>query len=66
LLDNKATTVEALISGGDDYEILCTMPPDRLASFTAAARAAGIEATMIGTIRDGTAPPRFIAATGGS
>src|SRR6185369_14827346 len=25
LLDSKATTIEALISGGDDYEILCTM-----------------------------------------
>ena len=26
----EATTIEALISGGDDYEILCAVPQDRL------------------------------------
>jgi len=60
----KATTLEALISGGDDYEILCTIPESSLAALQAAARAAGIEATAIGAIREGGDPPRFIAAGG--
>jgi thiamine-monophosphate kinase len=63
-LGAKATTLEALISGGDDYEILCTLPQSRLAAFQAAARTAGIEVTAIGAIREGTEPPRFIAADG--
>jgi thiamine-monophosphate kinase len=60
----KATTLEALVSGGDDYEILCTVPESRLAALQAAARAAGIEATAIGAIREGGDPPRFISAGG--
>jgi thiamine-monophosphate kinase len=60
----KATSMEALISGGDDYEILCTIPQGRLAAFLAAAKVAGVEATAIGAIREGSDPPRFIAAGG--
>jgi thiamine-monophosphate kinase len=58
------TTIEALISGGDDYEILCAVPQARLTAFMAAARAAGVAASAIGAIRDGGVPPRFIAADG--
>ena len=60
----KATTMEALICGGDDYEILCTVPQARLAAFLTAAKAAGVGATAIGAIREGSDPPRFIAAGG--
>lgn len=58
------TTIEALISGGDDYEILCTVPQARLGAFMAAAQDAGVAATVIGAIREGAAPPRFMAADG--
>jgi thiamine-monophosphate kinase len=60
----KLTTIEALISGGDDYEVLCTVPESRLSGFVSAAKAQGVEATAIGVIREGTAPPRFVAAGG--
>ena len=60
----KATTLEALVCGGDDYEILCTVPENRLAALRAAAKAAGIETTPIGAIREGGDPPRFISAGG--
>jgi thiamine-monophosphate kinase len=33
---------------GDDYEVLCAVPPDRFAAFAAAAAAAGIAVTRIG------------------
>jgi len=56
--------LKAAASGGDDYEILCTIPESSLAALQAAARAAGIEATAIGAIREGGDPPRFIAAGG--
>lgn len=64
LLAAKVTTIDALISGGDDYEVLCTLPESRLAGFMAAAKAAGIAATGIGVIRAGTAAPRFIRSDG--
>jgi thiamine-monophosphate kinase len=63
-LSAGTTTIEALISGGDDYEILCTVPQARLPAFMAAARDAGVAATVIGAIREGAAPPRFVAADG--
>jgi len=64
LLAAKATTIEALIAGGDDYEILCTVPEARVAAFAAAARAADVAATRIGSIRSGEGLPRFIGADG--
>ncbi len=41
---------ETALSGGDDYEILLTLPPERLEAFRAAATQAGIAATEIGRI----------------
>ncbi len=41
--------LETLMTGGDDYEILCAVPPDEVASFTAAAKAAGVALADIGT-----------------
>jgi thiamine-monophosphate kinase len=44
---------ESALTGGDDYEILLTLPPERLAAFTASAARAGIAATEIGRIVPG-------------
>jgi thiamine-monophosphate kinase len=43
------------LTGGDDYEVLCSVPPDASAAFEAAASAAGCPVTAIGTAvaRDG-------------
>jgi thiamine-monophosphate kinase len=45
--------LEAALSGGDDYEILLTLAPEKLAPFLAAAKAAGVAATEIGRITAG-------------
>src|SRR5256885_3899680 len=37
--------IETVLTGGDDYEVLCTMAPDKVASFRAVAAAAGVVAT---------------------
>jgi thiamine-monophosphate kinase len=55
--------LETLMSGGDDYEILCTVPPSRLASFTDEAQRAGVAVTTIGTVSAG-AGARFVDAQG--
>ncbi len=57
-------TIEALMSGGDDYEVLCTVPQNRLASFEAAAKSAGVPVTVVGHIVTGSAGPAFIGQDG--
>ncbi|MDE2378377.1 thiamine-phosphate kinase [Bradyrhizobium sp.] len=56
--------IETLLSGGDDYEVLCTVPEERCEAIRAAARAAGVAMAAIGSIvADGT-PSRFVDAAG--
>lgn len=52
------------LTGGDDYEILCAVPPEALTGFLDAAARAGVPATAIGTVEAGDAPPRFLDAEG--
>ena len=59
-----ATTIETLIGGGDDYEVLCAVPDARWASFVQAAAASGVAITEIGTITDGKGAPVFLDAAG--
>jgi thiamine-monophosphate kinase len=60
----SAVGIATLVSGGDDYEILCTVPESRCAAFLEAAAATGIPVTSIGTVIDGPAPPRLLDADG--
>lgn len=48
-----ASLRETALTGGDDFEILCTVPPDRAESFRAAADAANVPVTEIGVIAAG-------------
>jgi thiamine-monophosphate kinase len=51
--------LETALTGGDDYEILLTLSPDKLAAFRAAAAATGIAVTEIGRVSPGQGA-RFI------
>ena len=42
---------EIMLTGGDDYEIVCTVPHPKLAAFRSAASAAGVPITAIGADR---------------
>jgi thiamine-monophosphate kinase len=53
----EAWRVTCLI-GGDDYELLLAVPPDREAALRAEARRAGVPVTRIGRFRSG--PPRVV------
>lgn len=64
LVSRGVVGVEALIAGGDDYEILCTIPEDRVDAFTQAALGAGVAVSSIGTVVAGTSAPRFIDQQG--
>ena len=64
LLAHGAVRIEALVSGGDDYEILCAIPENRFAAFTSDAAVAGVAVTSIGTILAGSSVPKFLDAQG--
>ncbi len=55
-----ATLIEPILTGGDDYEVLASIPPEELAAFRAAAEAAGVAVTEIGDVVAGTASPQFM------
>lgn len=52
------------LGGGDDYEILCAVPPDRAAGFTASLARAGIAVAGIGEIGPGPAAVTVVDAGG--
>jgi thiamine-monophosphate kinase len=53
-----------IVSGGDDYEILCTVPTSAFDAFMRAAAEAGVAVSQIGTIIAGVAKPKFLDAEG--
>jgi thiamine-monophosphate kinase len=64
LVARGITGIEALVAGGDDYEILCTIRESRLEAFTEAARLTGVPVTLIGMLIPGSAAPIFRDAEG--
>jgi thiamine-monophosphate kinase len=64
LLARRIVGFETLVSGGDDYEILCAIPENEFERFAQAAHRAGVAVTSIGTVIAGTMPPRFVDAQG--
>jgi thiamine-monophosphate kinase len=64
LLSRGIVSLESLISGGDDYEILCAIPEASFEAFSQAARKVGVAATAIGAIIAGSAVPSFLDAHG--
>jgi thiamine-monophosphate kinase len=65
LVMRGAVGIEAVLAGGDDYEVLCTIPEARLQVFVDAAARAGVPVRTIGTVIAGSAPPHFLDAQGG-
>ncbi len=64
LLARSTVGIETIISGGDDYEILCTIPEDSFEAFVQAAGQAGVAITSIGTVIGGGSVPRFLDGEG--
>ena len=64
LLARSAVSLETLVSGGDDYEILCTVPEAHAGAFASEAERAGVPMSVIGTVIAGQEPPRFLDGQG--
>ncbi|MBR0717529.1 thiamine-phosphate kinase [Bradyrhizobium liaoningense] len=59
-----AVAIEKLVAGGDDYEILCTVPQDHIAALIEQAARVGVPIAEIGTVTAGRERPRLIDAQG--
>jgi thiamine-monophosphate kinase len=64
LLSSSAVGIESIVAGGDDYEILCTIPENRFEAFAKAAKLAGVPVTSIGTVIAGPSAPMFLDGEG--
>jgi thiamine-monophosphate kinase len=63
LVASGTVGIEAIVAGGDDYEILCAIAPGRFDAFEQAARKVRVAVTVIGEIIAGSSP-RFINGQG--
>ena len=64
LLARGTVGIERIVSGGDDYEILCAIAENRFEAFAQAADRAKVAVTSIGTVIAGASAPRFLDAQG--
>jgi thiamine-monophosphate kinase len=59
VLTSDPGLIDRLVTGGDDYEILCAVPDARVADFLEQTAAAGVGATVIGSVQEGDDRPVF-------
>ncbi|WP_035829877.1 thiamine-phosphate kinase [Kaistia adipata] len=64
VLETDPAALATVLTGGDDYEILVTLPPEALDGYEAAAREAGIPVTVIGRIVAGEGAPVVLGLDG--
>jgi thiamine-monophosphate kinase len=64
LLAHGTVDIEAIVSGGDDYEILCAIPEASFEAFAQEAGLAGVAVTSIGTVIAGSSVPKFLDGEG--
>src|ERR1700722_6040832 len=55
---------EIAVTGGDDYEILASVAPQKAAAFETGAAKAGVAVTRVGRAVAGAAPPLFLGRDG--
>jgi thiamine-monophosphate kinase len=59
VLDAEPALIETVLTGGDDYEVLASVPAEQLAAFERAAAAVGVAVTAIGGVIAGDGEARF-------
>lgn len=64
LAGSDPSALVSILSGGDDYEILAAVPPDRAAAFEAEAAAMGVPVARIGTILAEPGAPQVVDGDG--
>jgi thiamine-monophosphate kinase len=63
-LAREAALIERILTGGDDYEVLASVPPGKVETLRDQASSKGVAITEIGVILAGTAAPRVLDRDG--
>ncbi|GJE40584.1 thiamine-phosphate kinase [Methylobacterium persicinum] len=63
-LATEPELIVPILTGGDDYEVLCALPPEALDAFLAECSGAGIPMTPVGTVVAGDRTPVFAMPDG--
>jgi thiamine-monophosphate kinase len=63
-LARDPSLLDAILTGGDDYEVLCTVAEEELALFLRSSDRAGVSVSVIGTVTEDPSPPVFRQAGG--
>jgi thiamine-monophosphate kinase len=63
-LASEPALIEPILTGGDDYEIVCAVPSRAIEAFQTEAASAGIPVTEIGAVTAGEGAPRFLGENG--
>jgi thiamine-monophosphate kinase len=63
-LAGEPTLIEPVLTGGDDYEILASVPPSEVEAIRGQARANGVAVTEIGEVLSGDEEPRMFDQNG--
>jgi thiamine-monophosphate kinase len=63
-LAKEPALIETIVAGGDDYEVLATVPAGKVEAFRLQASAVGIAVTEIGKVVAGQGEACFLAADG--
>jgi thiamine-monophosphate kinase len=64
LVATDPSAMATVLTGGDDYEILATVPAESAAAYAAAAEAVGVPVTRIGVVTRGKGRPHVIGSDG--
>ncbi len=64
VVETEPGMVWRVLIGGDDYEIVCAVPPKNLPAFRAAAAKVRVPVAEIGVVKKGRGPSRFLDRTG--
>ena len=59
-----ATLFDRALTGGDDYELLASVPPERAADFERRAASCGVAVSRVGTVVAGLSAPAFLGLDG--
>ena len=61
---SEPAAMDKILTGGDDYEIVCTVPQERLDAFRVAADTERVPVVEIGRVTAVKTPPRFLGRDG--
>jgi thiamine-monophosphate kinase len=64
LVESQPDALRSVLTGGDDYEILATVPERAAEAFVRDATEAGVGVTRIGRVRAGEGPPVAVDEAG--